>query len=92
MAALTLPSSALMTWPLQLEAWTPAEPQGTEDKKLREVAGAALRHWQERSEYLLAAERVGEDYNSVPLRTAFTVRVKYRQVGALKPLRYPLDE
>ncbi|HEV3255704.1 MAG TPA: hypothetical protein VG013_02370 [Gemmataceae bacterium] len=63
-----------------------------DDKKLREAAGAVLRHWQQRSEYLLAAERAGDDYNSVPLERAFTARVTYRHVGPLPPLPYPLDE
>ena len=92
MAALTSPPPRASVWPLQTEAWTPAEPQGMEDKKLRAAAGAALRHWQQRSEYLLAALGAGEDYNSVPLQTAFTARVTYRHVGPLQPLPYSLDE
>lgn len=75
-----------------MEASAAAEPQGMEGKKLREVEGAALRHWQQRSEYLLAVADSDEDYNSVPLQTAFTARVTYRHVGPLKPLPYPLDE
>ena len=31
-------------------------------------------------------------YRSVPLKRAFTVRVKYRYVGEMKPIRLNLDE
>jgi hypothetical protein len=92
MAALTLPAPPAVVRPLQTEPWTPAEPQGMEDRRLREAAGAALRHWQRRSEYLLAAETAGEGYNSTPFRTAFTARVTYRHIGRLQPLPYPPDE
>lgn len=90
MATLTLSEQHIR--PLQLEEWTPVEPQGMEDKKLREAAEAALCQWQERSEYLLAVIVSDEEYNSVPLQPAFTARVTYRHVGPLKPLPYPLDE
>jgi hypothetical protein len=91
MAALTLQPHSAIFRPLQIEAWTMA-PQGSEDKQLREAAGAALRHWQHRSEYLLGVQDNSQDYISVPLEKALTVQVKYRYVGEMKPRFFPLDE
>jgi len=92
MAALTLthPSAAAES-PIQMESWMTAEPQGAEDKQLRENARRAVVHWTSRAEYLLGAN-AAEDYVSVPFEPVKKVRVSYRHVGALKPAPYSLDE
>jgi hypothetical protein len=77
--------------PIQIESWT-AEPQGAEDKQLRDNAKCAVAHWKSRAEYLLGADTNAEDYVSVPFEIIKKVRVTYRQVGVLKPAPYPLDE
>ena len=93
MAALTLPHpSASNNGPIQMESWFAAEPQGPEDKQLRENAKVAVTHWRNRAEYLLGFNAVADDYVSVPFELVKTVRVTYKQVGVLKPAPYPLDE
>lgn len=55
----------------------------------------ARRHWS-----ALSGARSGDsvvesdpfEYRSVPLETAFKVRVRYKLVGNLKPIPYRLDE
>ncbi|MBI3409316.1 MAG: hypothetical protein HY040_13310 [Planctomycetes bacterium] len=68
-----------------------AEPQGTEAKQLHLRAQAALKHYHQRSEYLLA-QSASDEYASVPFEPVRKVRVIYKHVGELKPLPYPLDE
>ncbi len=55
MAALTLlHPSASSEWPIQVNFWLTAEPQGAEDKQIRDNAQNAVDHWRSRAEYLLA--------------------------------------
>jgi hypothetical protein len=77
--------------PIQNDSWA-AEPQGAEDKQIRDNAQCAVAHWKSRTEYLLGADTTAEDYVSVPFEIVKKIRVTYRQVGALKPAPYPLDE
>lgn len=96
MPALALRSRpAAFDWPLQSECSDLIpEPQGVEGRKVREAARAALRHWNERAEHLLSEQTPTDEvsYDSIPLEAAFAVRVKYKYIGELKPLPYPLDE
>jgi len=93
MAALTLPSlSGYSRLPIRIEGWTRVKPQGTEDKQLGEKAQAALDHYRQRSEVLLAVAALGEDYDSVPFEPVRMIRVTYRHVGELKPPPFSLDE
>jgi hypothetical protein len=78
--------------PIQMESWSIAEPQGAEDKQLRDNAHFAVEHWRSRAEYLLATQPGNESYVSVPFKPVKKVRVTYRHVGALKTVPYPLDE
>ncbi len=63
------------------------EAQSAEARSIMRAAEEVL-HGGPRQE----AEDVERSYRSVPLETAFTVRVKYRFDGELAPLPYPLDE
>ncbi len=93
MALLTLPpSSDPLPGQLRMDPWTMAQPQGAEDKQLRDNARAVLLHWEERSANLLAGLPADFDYHSVPFEPAFKVRVSYKHVGELKALPYPLDD
>jgi hypothetical protein len=92
MAALTLAHPSVQGPPIDINFWTMAEPQGAEDKQLRDNAQSAVAHWSSRAEYLLRAETVADSYVSVPFAPVKKVRVTYRHVGALKPAPYPLDE
>jgi hypothetical protein len=93
MAALALPHrSAPVEWPIQMESWAQAEPQGAEDRQLRANAQCAVAHWKSRAEYLLAESGADEGYVSVPFKPVKKVHVTYRQIGVLKPAPYPLDE
>jgi hypothetical protein len=93
MAALTIlyPSNP-PEWPIPIDSWLTSEPQGADDKQLRENAQMAVAHWKSRAEYLLAAQVADASYVSVPFKPVKKVRVIYRQVGTLKPAPYPLDE
>jgi hypothetical protein len=68
--------------------------QSVEGRKVEEAAERAIRHWHDRAEFILAMESSTDafSYNPLPLEPALSVRVKYRYVGKLKPLAYPLDE
>jgi hypothetical protein len=92
MAALTLPPlpNAIIR-PIETEAWTAAEPQGAEDKLLRQRAEAVLKHYHHRAEYLLA-QGTAYDYMSVPFESVRKIRVTCKRVGELKPIPYPMDE
>src|SRR6059036_226487 len=93
MASLTLPHRPVSAeLPIQMESWMAAEPQGAEDKQLRENARCAVVHWTSRAEYLLGAKVEDDDYVSVPFEPVKKVRVTYRHIGALKPAPYPVDE
>jgi hypothetical protein len=93
MAALTVPSlSSLTSWPIRMEAWTHVEPQGREDKQLREQACAALAHWGQRSHLYLCHGSVAGDYESVPFEPVGTLLVTYQHAGEFKPPPYRLDE
>jgi hypothetical protein len=93
MAALTLPhTSAQNGSPIDVNFWKMGEPQGAEDKQLRDNAQSAVAHWKSRAECLLGTETIAEDYVSVPFEIIKKVRVTYRQVGVLQPAPYPLDE
>jgi hypothetical protein len=98
MATLALPQpSASNGSPIQTESWT-AEPQGAEDKQLRNNAQSAVAHWKSRAEYLLGADTTaedhasGEDYVSVPFEFVKEIVVTYEYVGVLQPMPYPLEE
>jgi hypothetical protein len=93
MAALTLPSlSSLTGWPIHMESWTHGEPQGREDKQLREQACAALAHWGQRTEILLWRGSVAAgDYESVPFEPVRILRVTYQHAGEFKPPPYRVE-
>ncbi len=92
MAALTLSHPMVVAdSPIQMESWMMAEPQGAEDKQLRENARCAVVHWASRAEYLVGLKAATEDYVSVPFEPVKKVRVSYRFVGSLKPVPYSLD-
>ena len=86
--ALHLPS------PLQPIMSAGPEAQSREDRQIRQAAENVWHHWEHRGEICRRALDDADDfsYRSVPLETAFRVRVKYRLVGELAPLPYPLDE
>jgi hypothetical protein len=62
--------------------------QGAEGKAMFAVEQTAYRHLSEpATSQLLANDDLA--YRSLPLRPAFTKRVRYRLVGRLLPLPYP---
>ncbi len=67
---------------------------GTEGQMLLQTELNVLQHWQSQAEFLLLAEKQHDvfSYQSIPLKSAFSVNVRYQYVGELKPLFYPLDE
>jgi hypothetical protein len=92
MAALTLPHSSALASPIEISFERMGEPQGAEDKQLRDNAQVAVAHWKSRAEYLLRANVASDDYLSVPFDVVKTIRVTYRDIGDLKPVPYPMDE
>jgi hypothetical protein len=70
------------------------EAQGREGQRVRQASVEALRHWKDRAEVYLEemAELDELSHVSLPLEKAFTIRVKYRYVGEMKPRCHFLDE
>ena len=92
MAVLTLPHSiAFADLPIRLESWLTVEPQGAEDKQLRENARQVIAHLQIPAEYQLRLHS-HDEYVSIPFQPTKKIRVTYRQAGTLKPASYPLNE
>lgn len=91
-----LPPPAAIVWPFpDLGCTVDRFAQGTEGQMLTQNARQAMLHWSARSRSESIAEESVNDpfaYDSVPLETAFSIRVKYKFVGDLEPLPYPLDE
>ena len=75
-----------------MEAWASSATQSTENRELRAHAESVLRHWQQRSEYLLAAVETEQHDDAVPFQPTFMARIVYRHVGRLRPFPYSLDE
>jgi hypothetical protein len=95
MASLTMrlpPFPPSARGPIQIDSWEESETQGAESKRLHEVAGQALSHWNERIASVLESASTLEDWTSVPLEPAFTAKVIYRHVGDLSPFPYSADE
>lgn len=58
-------------------------------KKARE----AFEHWSRRIEYTSVSDTlIDDDYRFVPLKPTRFVKTRYKRVGRLRPLPYPLDE
>jgi hypothetical protein len=68
--------------------------QGREGRHLQNQAVGILRHSSELAAPYLRAKAETEDisYRPVPFERAFTVRVKYRYRGEMKPRRITFDE
>ena len=71
-----------------------SEAQSREGLSVQQAAERAKRHWEDRAEMHLGWSDNADDlpYRSVPMETAFVVRTRYRLVGEMAPLPYPLDE
>jgi hypothetical protein len=73
-----------------------AEAQGFEGRRILSNAEEAFQHWSERAEYLLVAsdDVIPDDlsYDPVPFERAFTARVRYSDVGEMKPRQISDDE
>ena len=93
MATIALPyTSGPTEFPIQMGSWLAAEPQGVADRQLRDNAQSTIAHWRNRAEHLLGTERAEESYVSVPFEPIRKIRVRYKHVGVLKSIPYPLDE
>ena len=84
--------STVATPPSRPQAIVPMcnEAQGHEGKMLELHMQAVLDHWRtpiEQQNNIVDPDKV---QSTVPLST-FTVKVKYRYVGKMKPLQYPDD-
>lgn len=94
MATLAL-SPANRLGSIQRDIWVPTpESFGWEGKQVHAAIANVLRHRAERSAFGPANETPDDvfTYDSVLPTPVFSVRVKYKYVGQLKPLPYPLDE
>lgn len=67
--------------------------QGREGRCIETVAREVASHWTARPSYLVESVEKHNSftYESVPLKVAGTVRVKYRLGGRLQPLPYPAE-
>ena len=80
---------------IQQDIWVPTpESFGWEGKQVHAFIANVLRDRAERSAFGPANEAPADlfTYDSVLPTPAFSVRVKYKYVGQLKPLPYLLDE
>jgi hypothetical protein len=69
--------------------------QGTEGRYLERQARKVWRHWKQPSELVFGADSGEADeitYQSVPREKAFSIQVKYRYVGEMKPKPFPLND
>ena len=71
-----------------------ADAFGDEGIFVSEVAARAVRHWEERAEWILkhSSESDELDYETVPLDDADAVRVRYKFAGTLEPMPYEWDD
>lgn len=68
--------------------------QGLEGRYVEDQVEIVLRHWNEPAEMVLGelAEVDEFAYRSVPLKKGFTVKMKCRYRGRMKPRRLTLDD
>jgi len=68
--------------------------QGLEARKVSEAVSELWRHWNDRTEVLVADTESSEpfSYNHVVPRQVLCVKTHYKYVGRIKPRLFPLDE
>lgn len=70
------------------------EAQGESGAFVAESIQSSKEHWEDRAEWIIqnSSGDAPYEYDSLPLKSARTVKVKYKKIGKIKPMSYEWDD